>query len=265
MDGLLLDSEDVYTEEINRLLRPHGKEQGWDIKAKMMGRPDHISSTVLLAHLWPPRAGIEEDFNQAECPWTLEEFLKLRNQAVVEAFPKVRPLPGVMRLVKHLHAHGVPICVATGSKRIRFDVKAGANPELFELFGSRIVVGDDLRIERGKPQPDIFLVAAREGTEDEVSDWRSLIRPPGVEHDGQPLRGGEKHCLVFEDGRPGVTAARRAGMQVVWVPDPHILDLYRNEMPGDPDKDLDAPHQILTSLLDFNPEEWGLPAFPPEA
>lgn len=227
----------------------------------MIGLPERLSSALLLAHLWPPRAGVQEDFNRDECPWTLDEFLEVRNQALHRAFTKVRPLPGVMRLVEHLRAHGVPICVASGSVRARFDVKAGANPALFELFGSRVVLGDDPRVERGKPHPDIFLVAAREGTNDMTIDWPTLIRPPGAQHDNSPLRGGEKHVLVFEDGRPGVSAARRAGMQVVWVPDAQLPDLYRNETLGNPDSDLDAPHQTIASMLHFKPEDWGLPPF----
>ncbi|NNE00062.1 MAG: HAD-IA family hydrolase, partial [Pirellulaceae bacterium] len=45
--------------------------------------------------------------------------------------------------------------------------------------------------ERGKPDPDVFLEAARR-----------LGVAPDV-------------CCVYEDGDPGVEAARRAGMQCV--------------------------------------------------
>jgi HAD superfamily hydrolase (TIGR01509 family) len=57
-----------------------------------------------------------------------------------------------------------------------------------------VVTSDD--VELGKPEPDIFLYAAK------------LL---GVD---------PKRCLVFEDAPAGVLAAQRAGMQVVIVPSP---------------------------------------------
>lgn len=62
-------------------------------------------------------------------------------------------------------------------------------------------------------------------------------------------------CIVrFEDGIPGVKAARAANMEVVWVPVPEILEAAKG------DDDLNAS-QTLTSLEEFKPEEWGLPPF----
>lgn len=61
-------------------------------------------------------------------------------------------------------------------------------------------------------------------------------------------------CLVFEDAPNGVQAGISAGMQVVHVPDPEL-----------PDKFKDKANLVLTSLLDFKPEEFGLPKFPSPA
>jgi pseudouridine-5'-monophosphatase len=58
------------------------------------------------------------------------------------------------------------------------------------------VCGDDPRVARAKPAPDIFLAAAQD-----------LGAPPA-------------DCLVFEDSPFGVEAARAAGMQVIALPDP---------------------------------------------
>lgn len=35
-----------------------------------------------------------------------------------------------------------------------------------------------------------------------------------------------EECLVFEDSVPGIEAGRRAGMRVVWVPDPGLKEFY---------------------------------------
>jgi pseudouridine-5'-monophosphatase len=74
------------------------------------------------------------------------------------------------------------------------------------------VLGDDPRIRRGKPAPDIFLLALE-------------TINAGLRAEGKPeITPAE--CLVFEDAVPGVEAARRAGMRVVWVPHPGLLQEY---------------------------------------
>lgn len=40
MDGLLIDSEGIYTKVVNDILKPYGKEQTWEIKANLMGKPE---------------------------------------------------------------------------------------------------------------------------------------------------------------------------------------------------------------------------------
>ena len=125
----------------------------------------------------------------------------------------MQPLPGASKLVRHLHAHGVPIALATGSQRRNFELKSAHNgPALFDAFEGRVVCADDglFAPGRGKPHPDIFLVAAErflglevgmgeigEGGEGAVSEDERAVRAKG---------------LVFEDGIPGVQAGKRAGM-----------------------------------------------------
>ncbi len=55
-------------------------------------------------------------------------------------------------------------------------------------------------------------------------------------------------CLVFEDAPNGVQAAVSAGMQVVMVPDAII-----------PEEKRKLATKVIPSLLDFKPEEFGLP------
>jgi len=57
--------------------------------------------------------------------------------------------------------------------------------------------------------------------------------------------------LVFEDAPNGVTGAVDAGMQVVMVPDKII-----------PIEKTSHATQVISSLLDFKPEDFGLPPFP---
>lgn len=82
-------------------------------------------------------------------------------------------------------------------------IKSSANPDLFKCFGDRVVCGDDKVVGRGKPNPDIFLIAAKYGLGlQHTKDGETFvqgIRDPGAEFDGV-LKGTEGEVLVFEDG-----------------------------------------------------------------
>jgi len=117
--------------------------------------------------------------------------------------------------------------------------------QVFGCFEEKVVCGDDDQGRiMGKPEPDIFLVAAREklrrkvGSGTECSDKENEERGKG---------------LVFEDAIPGMQAGKRAGMSVVWVPDSSLLDV---EYSGSEKAD-----QVLKSVEDFAPEQWGLPPY----
>lgn len=101
--------------------------------------------------------------------------------------------PGVRELLGYLGASGIPAAVASSSDRYRVEKNLG----LAGITGSfkSIVSGNDGSVARGKPEPDIFLAAAR------------------------ALGIAPERCMAFEDSRSGVCAAKRAGMMTVMVPD----------------------------------------------
>lgn len=101
--------------------------------------------------------------------------------------PHMSPLRGARKLLERLRGAGVPIAIASaapiGNRDFILD-----GLQLRPLFNA--VVGQE-DAARGKPAPDLFLVAAaRLGVE------------PGA-------------CLVFEDAVNGILGARAAGMEVV--------------------------------------------------
>jgi pseudouridine-5'-monophosphatase len=162
-------------------------------------------------------------------PISPEEYLKERDEMHAALFPHCKPLPGVVKLVNHLHAHGIPIAVATSSHKDAYELKTCNNQDLFRLFGSNVICGDDARVKRGKPFPDIFLEAAK---------MLGQNRP--------------EQCLVFEDSASGVMAGLAADMKVVWIPD-------ANNSSGEDLKPKCA--RVLSSMLEFEPESFGLPAY----
>ena len=116
----------------------------------------------------------------------------------------ISPVVDFARNVSRTH----PVAVASGGTR---DVVRStlAKTGLAPLFAV-VVTADD--VEHGKPAPDMFLLAAKF---------------MGVE---------PAHCLVFEDGEPGIQAAKAAGMYCVAVATTHAPD------------DLAAADQVVPDL-----------------
>lgn len=204
MDGLLIDSEDIYTEVTNTILARYGKPNlPWSIKAQLQGRPG-------------PQAG--EIFRSwAQLPIEEDQFMAEQKELQVKLFPNTKPLPGVMDLLAGLKKRGVHMALATSSNKNNFKIKSQHLGDLFQNFAlEHQVLGDDPRIPagRGKPAPDIYLLA--------LSTLNKTL-----EAQGQPPIQPEE-CLVFEDSVPGVESGRRAGMQAVWVPHPGL----RSEFEG---------------------------------
>lgn len=127
-------------------------------------------------------------------------------------------LPGTRKLVLHLRKHNIPTAVATGSRRRNFELKTGHLGEVFDCFAGKVVCADDAEYEmRGKPQPDIFLVAARELLGRDVGDVKSS-EAQLTPHQIQERAKG----LVFEDALPGMEAGKRAGMAGEFVSFPPV-------------------------------------------
>uniref|UniRef100_A0A7S1I939 Uncharacterized protein n=1 Tax=Eutreptiella gymnastica TaxID=73025 RepID=A0A7S1I939_9EUGL len=91
---------------------------------------------------------------------TPEEYLQRREAAQEALWPKSDWMPGVKRLLDHLHAHDIPTAVATSSHQKLFAQKTANHTEAFGRF-KHIVCGDDPRVAKTKPAPDCFLLAAQ--------------------------------------------------------------------------------------------------------
>ncbi|XP_043708215.1 (DL)-glycerol-3-phosphatase 2-like [Telopea speciosissima] len=159
---------------------------------------------------------------------TAEQFLEEREEMLRNLFPTSELMPGATRLIRHLHENGIPMCVATGSHARHFSLKTQRHGDVFSMM-HHVVLGDDPEVKQGKPFPDIFLAASKR-------------------FEGGPV--DPQKILVFEDAPSGVAAAKNAGMSVVMAPDPR-LDISHHK----------AADQVISSLLDFSPRNWGLPPF----
>lgn len=195
MDGLLINTEDIYTIAHNRVLTTlNSGPLTWPIKMQLQGRPAHESIALLLNY-----------FNLTS-KISLEDYTARVHEVQEIEFKKSLILPGVEKLLRDLKHAGVEIALATSSQRGHFEIKTGHLEKLFgEFRKEHVVLGDDPRIPkgRGKPNQDIYLLALKTINDTLLASTKPI---------------SPEECLVFEDGVPGVVAGRRAGMRVVWVP-----------------------------------------------
>ena len=98
--------------------------------------------------------------------------------------------PGALAFVKMLRDASLPIAIVTSSDRKKMQALYSQHPEFPTLF-DQIVTGD--MVTKAKPDPECFLLGAQ------------LI--------GQDI----KDCIVFEDSRNGLIAARESGARVIGI------------------------------------------------
>lgn len=179
-----------------------------------------------------------------ECAWSETEELGVKGHNSPEwarairdhctlHMPVDRIIEGVVQRMERLYAGGVPLlpgahdvvvslsatyplAVASSSPTslIEYVLRTAGLRERFSAVVSADAAG------RGKPSPDVFLMAAEQ------------------------LSVEAGHIAVFEDSASGITAAHRGGMKVIAVPNPHYP-------PGE--DALWLADVVLQSLTDFTP------------
>src|SRR5258708_585689 len=110
--------------------------------------------------------------------------------------PHVKEISGLTRLIKTLKQKGIKVAVATTApeKNRNFVLQALGFIDTFDT-----IVGDE-HVINGKPDPEIFLTAARQ------------------------LGIAPEYCIVFEDAPAGIQAARNAGMRSIGLTTSHSTE-----------------------------------------
>ena len=175
-DGVLVDSEIIAMDLCSRLLSEHGVPTTVDeaIRVYLGSSLDSVMDVIEHGGTAIDRVAFDQRFHD-------ELFAGFRRE--------LQPIPGMRLLLEQLNAAGMPFVIASSgsSQRVNLGI---TTTELVEFFPDHVITTRD-HVERGKPFPDLFLLAAE----------RAGVDPAA--------------CLVIEDSPHGVEAAHRAGMRVV--------------------------------------------------
>lgn len=182
-DGVLLDTEPIYTEAANAVLRPYSKSLPLQLKLALLGQSGGNVGKIMVREL--------------QLPMTPEEYAERAKKEEQKRFPFCKLKSGAEEAVAL--AKGIPKAIATTSITSSFEIKAKDKGHFFSQFPI-IIKGDEVR--EPKPAPDIFLKAFAE---------LEKMYPGRIERE---------KCLVIEDSPAGVRGALKAGMQVAWLLDP---------------------------------------------
>ena len=125
MDGLLLDTEGIYTEVTSIIAERYGRTFDWSVKQNIIGRGAGDLARYVVEAL--------------NLPITAEEFLQIREPLMRERFPAALAMPGAQELVRHLKANNIPIAVGTSSSRQSFGQKTTLHRDWFALFDLSLI------------------------------------------------------------------------------------------------------------------------------
>jgi beta-phosphoglucomutase family hydrolase len=187
-DGVLIDSSAHHEASWERL----AKERGLPLPARHFTRGFGMKNEVVIPKV----------LQWGDQPELVQE-LSLRKEAIYREIILERgisTLPGAREWLEQLHENGIPCVIGSSTHRLNIEVSLQVLG-LRDFFAS-IVSAED--VSHGKPDPEVFLVAASR-----------IDRPPS-------------QCVVFEDALVGIEAAHRGGMKVVAVASTNPFEALKN-------------------------------------
>jgi len=186
MDGVLVASAAPHHESWRALAGRHGIDVSDERFAATFGRP----SRDIIRMLWG------DHLSDAEIRRYDDEKERIYRDLIRDRIPLA---PGVHAVLARLAQAGYVLAVATSGPPENLDLVLDGG-RLRPYFAATVHGFD---VERGKPAPDCFLLAAE----------RAELSPA--------------RCLVVEDAPVGVAAALAAGMQAVGLVGTHDADRLR--------------------------------------
>ncbi len=126
----------------------------------------------------------------------IKAYTKRKNAIYVDIISSMTPadiLPGVLDLIDKLKANDIGMAIGSASKNTPTILKCVGLDKIFK------VIVDGNQITKSKPDPEVFLKGAEQ------------------------LGFTPEECIVLEDAKSGVKAAKAGGMKCIGVGDPKVL------------------------------------------
>jgi beta-phosphoglucomutase len=209
MDGVLIDSYRAHFESWRRAAAERGRVYTEEQFAAGFGR----TSREVIAEQWQGQ-GQGEHLSDEQIARIDERKEALFREIIGADFPA---MAGAVELIESLVGAGFR--VAVGSSGPRENVQLAIDQLGIGKLLSAVVTGHD--VKRGKPDPQVFLIAAE----------RCGVAPA--------------RCVVIEDAPVGIEAARRGGM--------HVIGLAST---GRTVEQLRAADLVVTSLHELSPHNF---------
>lgn len=205
MDGLMFDTERIYYKAWQESAAAYGYSITWEIYVQIVARNSRYIEKVLKGILGEA------------LPYELicEGKRAIADQIIAEE--GIIKKEGLVELLDYLDKKGIKKAVATSSMRekaLRY-LELGEIKERFDW----IICGSD--VEESKPNPEIFLKVAH----------HFGIAPEA--------------CMVLEDSRLGIQAAKAAGMMGIFIPDLVQAD---EEILANASKEVASLRDVITLL-----------------
>jgi HAD superfamily hydrolase (TIGR01509 family) len=185
-DGVITDSEILHLRAFNRSLAPYGIEISTkDYYANYLGYSDFDCYKAL----------IDNGVLKIE-PQQIAGIVKKKSK-IFEELTKTegRTIEGVHEFLKMLKRNKVPMAICSGS--LMAEIELVLDEAKLRQFFSVIVSAE--QVKKGKPSPEGFLLT--------LQKLNKKHHPP--------IAAGE--CIVIEDSRWGLQAARAAGIHTIAV------------------------------------------------
>lgn len=179
LDGVITNTAPLHFAAWKKMTEEEGLKFDENMNKKLLGISREESLEVILSE---NGADWSEEKKASWCTKKNEIY-----KESLSALTEKDILPGIKKLLEDLKAHSVPAALASSSKNA---------PKILERLGLTeyfTAVADAGRVQKAKPEPDLFLEAA-----EKASAWYS-------------------DCVGVEDAEAGVSAIRKAGMKSVGI------------------------------------------------
>jgi len=176
MDGLMIDSERLYFQAEENMANKFGVKLREETLWKMMGTK--------------PIEGLAVFVKDLELPISAQEALDMRNRIMRKKLQtELEALPGLFHILDTFF-NRLKLAVCTGAQEEFLDIVV----DLLNIREKFDVLQSSDGIERGKPEPEIYLKTC------------------------EKLAVSPQECIVLEDSANGVIAGKKAGCWVIAIP-----------------------------------------------